>query len=202
MAASAAPTMPSPSKSPSDGPDALWPQYWATIAARRNWGLGIADYETADSVEGWHYGHIDPDLYHKNLGDLVAEGELIGYIVDFWYDSHHTHFGRIKNSGAVWQSYFDYVFIDSPPLWAVVDALVVGSVSDSVVLVVQPEKTAQKPFLKAVGELRQGKARILGVLFNQVKGSRKDYLYYMDYYRRYGPHYHSGGGGEVSEPRR
>jgi capsular exopolysaccharide synthesis family protein len=97
---------------------------------------------------------------------------------------------------------FDYVFIDSPPLWAVVDALVLGSVADSVVLIVQPEKTAQKPFLKAVGELRKGKARILGVVFNQVKGSRKDYLYYMDYYRRYGPHYHSGEGGEASEPHR
>ena len=97
---------------------------------------------------------------------------------------------------------FDYVFIDSPPLWAVVDALVLGSVADSVILIVQPEKTTQKPFLKAVGELRKGKARILGVLFNQVKGSRKDYLYYLDYYRHYGPHYHSGEGGEASEPRR
>jgi len=76
---------------------------------------------------------------------------------------------------------FDVVLFDTPPVLAVVDAKVVGSLADSVVLIVQPGKTTRKPFLKAADELRQTNANIIGVLFNQMNVRKGDY-YYMDYY--------------------
>jgi capsular exopolysaccharide synthesis family protein len=93
---------------------------------------------------------------------------------------------------------FDVVLFDTPPVLSVVDSLVVGSLAGSVIVVVQPEKTTKKPFLKAVEAMRRAKARIIGVVFNQAKIRKSDY-YYMDYYyyyrkdytgegRREGPH--------------
>ncbi|MDH4242084.1 MAG: hypothetical protein OEW48_21185, partial [Phycisphaerae bacterium] len=51
---------------------------WLTTSGDWHWRLALADYETVDSVEAWLYAHIDPYQYHKDLGDTVVEGELIG----------------------------------------------------------------------------------------------------------------------------
>lgn len=87
---------------------------WLTISGDWHWRLAIADYETNDSVEAWLYAHIDSNQYHKNIGDSVAAGELIGYLVE-WPVLHfdHLHFARIKDAGAVWQ-YGDWAFIQNP----------------------------------------------------------------------------------------
>ncbi len=87
---------------------------WLTISGVWHWRLAIADYETNDSVEAWLYAHIDPYRYHKNVGDTIAEGELIGYLVEWpviGFD--HLHFARIKDAGAVWE-YGDWAFIQNP----------------------------------------------------------------------------------------
>jgi len=76
---------------------------------------------------------------------------------------------------------FDITLLDSPPVLAVIDAVVVGSQADGVILIVQHEKTARKPFLKAVEELKQSNVKMIGVMFNQAKVSKKN-SYYMDYY--------------------
>jgi capsular exopolysaccharide synthesis family protein len=76
---------------------------------------------------------------------------------------------------------FDITLLDTPPVLAVTDAVVVGNQVDGVIMIVQHEKTARKPFLKAVEELRQNNVKIIGVMFNQAKVSKKNY-YYMDYY--------------------
>ncbi len=87
---------------------------WLTSGGRRYWGLATADYETTDSVEGWMYWHIDSSRYHKEIGDPVVEGELIGYLVDWSVTGFdHVHFGRVKDSGAVWQ-YPDMAVIANP----------------------------------------------------------------------------------------
>lgn len=87
---------------------------WLTTSGEWHWRLAIADYETNDSVEAWLYAHIDPYMYHKNLGEYVSEGELIGYLV--WWPVtgfDHLHFARIKDAGAVW-SIGDWAFIQNP----------------------------------------------------------------------------------------
>ena len=76
--------------------------------------MAIADYETSDSVEAWLYAHIDPYQFHKNLGDIINEGELIGYLVEWPVTGFdHLHFARIKDAGAVWE-YGDWAFIQNP----------------------------------------------------------------------------------------
>lgn len=79
----------------------------------------------------------------------------------------------------------DFVLIDSPPVLAVVDPLIISSLADGVVLVIQPEKTEREPFLKAVEELKRDKAKIIGVLFNKANLKSKYYYNYKYEYRNY-----------------
>jgi polysaccharide biosynthesis transport protein len=84
---------------------------------------------------------------------------------------------------------FGFILIDTPPVLAVVDPMIVSSYIDSVVFVIRSGKTAKKPFLKAVGELRKVNADILGVVFNEIKPRQEKYYYsgYSDYsYHHYG----------------
>jgi len=80
---------------------------------------------------------------------------------------------------------FNYVFIDSPPMLFVSDAAILGSMSDSTVIVLRPEKAHRKPFLNTIAEVRRGKAHIIGVVFNDVnyKKSIHSYDHYKYQYR-------------------
>jgi hypothetical protein len=87
---------------------------WLTTSGAYHWRLAIADYETNDSVEAWLYAHIDPYQYHKDVGEYVLEGELIGYLVEWPITGFdHLHFARIKDAGSVWQ-YGDWAFVQNP----------------------------------------------------------------------------------------
>jgi len=79
---------------------------------------------------------------------------------------------------------FDIILIDTPPMLAVVDAVIVVSQADSMVFIVQAGKTTEKIFFKAIEELKRSNAKIIGILFNKMKMSKGEYPY-MDYYRSY-----------------
>lgn len=76
---------------------------------------------------------------------------------------------------------YDFVFVDSPPVLAVVDASVVSARVDGVVLVIRANKTTKKALWQSVETLKKAKAHILGVVFNEVRISRDGY---------YSPDYH------------
>lgn len=76
---------------------------------------------------------------------------------------------------------YDFVFVDSPPVLAVVDASVVSARVDGVVIVIKANKTTKKALYQSVETLRKAKAHILGVVFNEVRISRDGY---------YSPDYH------------
>lgn len=88
---------------------------WLTTQAEYHWRLAIADTNiSTDSVEAWLYAHIDPNQYHKNVGDVVNAGDLIGYLVQWPVTGFdHCHFARIKDIGAVWNT-GDWAFIQNP----------------------------------------------------------------------------------------
>jgi hypothetical protein len=85
---------------------------WVTIYAEFHWRLAIADSETNDSCDGWLYAHIDPSREHKELGDWVETGDLIGYLVPWPGGFNHLHWARIRGYGSVWTP--DWRFIDNP----------------------------------------------------------------------------------------
>jgi len=83
---------------------------------------------------------------------------------------------------------FDVVLLDTPPVLAVVDAVIISSIVDSTVCIIQAGKTIRKPFLHSVEELRRAKTKIMGVLFNEVKAKSEDYS--SPYYHYYRSHYY------------
>jgi capsular exopolysaccharide synthesis family protein len=83
------------------------------------------------------------------------------------------------------QSY-DRVIFDSPPVGAVTDAVLLSSMADGVVLVVQAGATPWPAALQVKRRLTDVNARVLGVVLNDVDlDSRRSGEYYQQYYYYY-----------------
>jgi capsular exopolysaccharide synthesis family protein len=85
-------------------------------------------------------------------------------------------------------STFNHVIVDSPPVAAFTDGVLIASMVDGVLLVVHSGKSSRKIVARARKLLQDVGARIIGVVLNKVQasGSHSDY-YYSGYYQ----HYHS-----------
>jgi succinoglycan biosynthesis transport protein ExoP len=71
--------------------------------------------------------------------------------------------------------HFDYIVIDSPPLMAVTDPLVIAAQVDGVLLVVQAGKTPKAAVQKARNLLRTVDAKILGAVITGAKPANPGY---------------------------
>jgi len=77
---------------------------------------------------------------------------------------------------------FDFVVIDSPPVSAVADAIVMGNQVDGVVLGVEGGRTPREIVARVRDKLVRANVRILGVLINNLAEQSFDYGYYYHYY--------------------
>lgn len=87
---------------------------------------------------------------------------------------------------------YEFVFIDSPPVLAVADPLVLARLVDTVVFAVRWEKTPQQVVLGALKSLRGTNATIAGTVLSRVNVKRHMRYGYGDrgyYYGRYGAYY-------------
>lgn len=80
---------------------------------------------------------------------------------------------------------FDLVIIDTPPVVAVTDAVVLANDVDGVILVIKSFKVARDLVLQAKRQLVDVDARLIGVILNNFDIQRKSYGYYY-YYTYYG----------------
>lgn len=85
---------------------------------------------------------------------------------------------------ARWRREFDYVLIDSSPLFAADDASCLAPKVDGTLFVVRSRHSSARATREALDLLAQRQARVLGVVFNGAKTmGRSDYYYkYADYY--------------------
>jgi len=83
---------------------------------------------------------------------------------------------------------FDVVLLDSPPVLAVIDSVIISSIVNSTVIVIRGDKTRRKPFLTAIEELRRARANIVGVVLNGADIGKEGSYYskYYRYYKKYG----------------
>jgi len=87
---------------------------------------------------------------------------------------------------------FDWIVLDTPPVLAVTDAVVLASLVSAVVFVVGSEMTRRVHAERALQTLRAGKPRSIGVVLNRVDFDRNKYYYS----RYYGYNYKSYYGSE------
>jgi capsular exopolysaccharide synthesis family protein len=72
---------------------------------------------------------------------------------------------------------FDRIIIDSPPVGAVADALILGPQADGVVVVARSGKVARGALANVLERLRNARAHILGVVLNRARPDRHSYDY-------------------------
>jgi len=78
------------------------------------------------------------------------------------------------------------VIIDSPPVAAFTDGVLIASMVDGVLLVVHSGKGSRKIVARARKLLQDVGARIIGVVLNKVEASgANSYYYYSGYYQHY-----------------
>jgi polysaccharide biosynthesis transport protein len=80
---------------------------------------------------------------------------------------------------------FDFVIIDSPPVLPVSDAIILSTLVDGVVVVVNSEATAKQQVRIACARLRYARAKIFGAVLNKVNVTSPEYRYYSSYYYQY-----------------
>lgn len=128
------------------------------------------------------------DCLHKDVApnlDLIPSGsippnpsELLGS-------------ERMKQMLAQVETQYDYVFIDSPPLGVVADALVIAPQSAGVVLVARQKQTTYDELEECVEAIKQIDATMLGVVVTDVHSESSGYMRYDNkrYYRSYNYEY-------------
>lgn len=84
------------------------------------------------------------------------------------------------------RSGYDRVIIDTPPITAVTDSVVLSAIADAVVLVVRTNETPRQVIQNGVEQLRSVNANIIGAVLNGVNAGRDSYYYYQYYYYYYG----------------
>src|SRR5882762_7639775 len=85
---------------------------------------------------------------------------------------------------------YKFVVIDSPPIMAATDAVILSVQADGVLIVVRSGETPKEAFTRTRDLLNSVKCRILGVVLNAVDASAPDYYYsyrYYPYSYGYGP---------------
>jgi capsular exopolysaccharide synthesis family protein len=87
---------------------------------------------------------------------------------------------------------FKFIVIDSPPVMAATDAVLLSALTDGVLLVVRSGETPKEAFTRTRDLLAAVKCRLLGVVLNAVDSSAPDYYYSYRYY----PYAYGYGYGE------
>src|SRR4029077_3266862 len=89
---------------------------------------------------------------------------------------------------------FKFIVIDSPPIMAATDAVILSVQTDGVLLVVRSGETPKEAFTRTRDLLMSVKCHILGVVLNAVDSNAHSYYYSYRYYTYGNVKY----GGEVA----
>ena len=93
---------------------------------------------------------------------------------------------------------YDWVIVDTPPVGAVADALVLASYADGVVVVVGAETVPRKGVARTLERVAETGSRLLGLVLNRARVQKHAY-----YYGHYYDHYYGSRdyGAEDREPK-
>jgi succinoglycan biosynthesis transport protein ExoP len=97
---------------------------------------------------------------------------------------------KLADAIAALRTRYKFIVIDSPPIMAATDAVILSVLADGVLLVVRSGETPKEAFTRTRDLLTSVKCRMLGVVLNAVDSSAPDYYYsyrYYPYSYGYGP---------------
>jgi polysaccharide biosynthesis transport protein len=103
---------------------------------------------------------------------------------------------KLADAIAELRTKFKFIVIDTPPVMAATDAVILSVQADGVLLVVRSGETPKEAFTRTRDLLVSVKCRLLGVVLNAVNSSAPDYYYSYRYY----PYAYGYGPQESADP--
>ncbi len=107
--------------------------------------------------------------------DFIPTGRMPANRPDFF---KHAEVGALLQSVS---GRYDIVLVDSPPILALADALVIGSHAGAVFLVVRAGVSTEREITESIKRLNQAGVSPFGILFNDVKPRLSAYGYRYGY---------------------
>jgi len=108
---------------------------------------------------------------------LIPVGSMVSNAADLLMSQ------RMRNLIAALREEFDYIVIDAPPLLPVVDALVLTTVADRILMIVEWSQTPRASIFEAFKLLRPEAHRVAGIVLNKVDPNQLPRYGYRGGYR-------------------
>jgi Mrp family chromosome partitioning ATPase len=88
--------------------------------------------------------------------------------------------GKMREILGALCEHYDYILIDSPPVMPVSDAILLSTIVEGVVFVVDSKQPPKQVVREAYGRLHFARAKILGTVLNRVdiRSGHYTYTYY------------------------
>lgn len=150
---------------------------------------GLADYLSQDNSRLAPVDSVqkDNELFNLGISDFIHPTAMDH--IDFIPRGKHPHnpasllmndnFGQLI---AVLKSQYDYIIIDSPPVLAASDAMVLGHYADKVLMVTRYDDSIEGQLVYAIKQMNKSNVQVDGIILNDVQqGLMSKYSYHYSY---------------------
>ncbi|MGB3110652.1 MAG: polysaccharide biosynthesis tyrosine autokinase [Psychrobacter alimentarius] len=150
---------------------------------------GLADYLSQDNSRLLPVDSVqkDNELFNIGISDFIHPTGMDH--IDFIPRGKHPHnpasllmndnFGQLI---AALKSQYDYIIIDSPPVLAASDAMVLGHYADKVLMVTRYDDSIEGQLVYAIKQMNKSNVQVDGIILNDVqRGLMSKYSYHYSY---------------------
>jgi polysaccharide biosynthesis transport protein len=131
-------------------------------------GTGLEPVQVIQRFHGSTLSVLPAGGATKNAPDLLGSQKMMDLLKQF-------------------RSEYDFIVVDTPPVTAVVDSLIVANEADKIVFVIEWESTPREVVARAMSVLGTNKERLAGIVLN--KAQLKQMRYHQTYYGYYSSSY-------------
>lgn len=151
---------------------------------------GLGDYLSQDKT------HLSKDNAQVSKIDANQEGYLASFIhptgidnIDFMPRGQHPRNpasllanGSFDHLMKELNLHYDYIVIDSPPVLAASDAMILSQYADKVLMVARYDKSIEGQVVYAVNQMNKANIKVDGIILNDVQqGLLSKYSYHYSY---------------------
>jgi polysaccharide biosynthesis transport protein len=173
---------------PAEGKSTLSANLAAVMAqSGRRVLLVDADLRRSEQFRIWNIPRY-PGLSEVMIGEKAWEDSLELVMPNLWVLPSGTNppnpvalfdSKRMAQLLEEWKSKYDYVLIDSPPILAVADALLLGKDADGMLIVSRAGLLRSVAAQRVRTILEQSGINVMGLAINDIKAQGSDYSYYV-----------------------
>jgi capsular exopolysaccharide synthesis family protein len=111
-------------------------------------------------------------LWHKTVRRVGDNLHLLPCGEPAWNSSELLASQRMRQLLSAWETVYDYILFDAPPVLAVTDPVIIGALCHGVLLVVRANVTSARALKRGQTLLEMAQVPIIGVVLNGLKVTR------------------------------